>query len=1091
MKKLKNFIIENQDIIISNYQSFSKNTLEVFQEIINGRKKIPNDFKLLEVEEQLLINIFINSNLSFDEFTPDFIIKNPLCIKSAVLRNINSIKYLYEAALDYQLKEFITSECLKQDYVLSNDSPLYLKSNFEVSRNSVKLNIKSADYINWYLLDLEDKNHEKTRQLVKEIIGLGYQLTSKSHRFLKEDEEVVLVAIISDIKNLKYASPLTKWKKKVFNYLLMNGYEFTDSQIITLPLVCFLNHVVLKETFKRFNLYGSNDLKYQERFTKLYYDALNSKPLIKNFESIFQYMAEISWEDYRKVNSDFYNNIFGKICAELRNSNTLEDALFNLALIDEMKEILRKEEFDKISLAMEEYYRIYHSNAINKIEKLMPAKDLIATYASLYVSKSKDNYINEQILQYYQSLRNYYELKINNPLVYKQLILSKKKQIFCEKYQNNDPNIYNFLEKLINTYSSQSSPEDIRYLINEFLIHDKVKLLDVFPLPDCYYDYQRYKKACKLIIRLNHGYIQYNGVEVSNYQDIISFDYNSQMYIYTGKMFTENNLQDINDYQNKYQLFEKIKKAIMMEIQSLDLGDKIDEELKNNLITKLPFTDEYFEFKDKKILSGQGEICFKRLIDRTINDLNGFVSSSLTNDESYQKVYHLFIKQAIFWLLLIADNELLDELNELGINKENIIKIVNNMPNLIKLAEDFQLDLTNFKELLLVKQINEYTDASGVAILGRDIIEKLYMELGYKDDCEMVIRVAKELVCQMIRRNKSTVPYVSGKYLNYHYSLYDSQDVSVLTSGIDTDACFRISGFCHDFLHYCVLDKNGFVIKITDDFGNFIARAAGFRHGNCVFINQLRTIYDCSGNNYDGQYECERQDIIATFIKCCQDIVTTSQRNPQETKKIEFVFVTKSYSLDDVLGNVSVSVTEKIGSSPMDTRSEDWTYFLENTSNLEKCSICGYFETDYGNYPLICVASTKKITDIKPRDIKKRNVPALYERKRSRVIVTNKNCQEVVRIINRINAIACFFQEITFNVIEIPDESYIITGDNWYIIFNQHEIINSCCLEWDIYAKREFQTSMQLLHEYQLENKDLTNDFLAKKLLTLKKTNKE
>ena len=88
----------------------------------------------------------------------------------------------------------------------------------------------------------------------------------------------------------------------------------------------------------------------------------------------------------------------------------------------------------------------------------------------------------------------------------------------------------------------------------------------------------------------------------------------------------------------------------------------------------------------------------------------------------------------------------------------------------------------------------------------------------------------------MAKRNKSTVPYIKGSTPNYNYSLYDPLDVTLLSCGYDTDACFRVGGIDNDFLHYCALDKNGFVIKITDKSGKFVARAAGFRNGNCIFL---------------------------------------------------------------------------------------------------------------------------------------------------------------------------------------------------------------------------------------------------------------
>ena len=97
------------------------------------------------------------------------------------------------------------------------------------------------------------------------------------------------------------------------------------------------------------------------------------------------------------------------------------------------------------------------------------------------------------------------------------------------------------------------------------------------------------------------------------------------------------------------------------------------------------------------------------------------------------------------------------------------------------------------------------------------------------------------------------------------------------------------------FFHYCLLDKNGFILKIEDIYGNFIARAAGFRHGNYIYINQLRSIYDDRFNlNVNFEYSGEEfEEIIETFKQACNDIINTSQGNEKEKNKVEYIFVTK------------------------------------------------------------------------------------------------------------------------------------------------------------------------------------------------------
>ena len=328
--------------------------------------------------------------------------------------------------------------------------------------------------------------------------------------------------------------------------------------------------------------------------------------------------------------------------------------------------------------------------------------------------------------------------------------------------------------------------------------------------------------------------------------------------------------------------------------------------------------------------------------------------------------------------------------------------------------------------------------------------------------------MSKELVCKMAKRNKSTVPYVSGKTTNYEYSMYDPLDESVLLSGIYTDACFKVDGNDNDFFHYCCLDKNGFVIKITDKFGNFIGRAGGFRNGNCIFINQLRTIYDEGGEGYNGTYENEQQEIINTFKKACEDIVITSKNNIYEKDKIEYVFVTKSYALKQLKSNVNGDVQEKITDYPMDTVSEDWKEFKNNTKNLQEDS---GFETDYGSYALICMASSKDINKIHPRDIKSKDVLALYKRKRNKVIGTNEIDKKIINKVNKIRGIYSYLNNEKFDWISIPEDSLVFIGDNWYIVYNNHKLISYCLLDFDADATIEYQGVLDNIIEQEIKNK--------------------
>jgi len=1052
--KILYLILNNKDLIIADQSLFSRETLMIVRAIISG--KLANNFELTSDQRKLIIEAFIELKNTFNRHTPDFIIENNDCIKIAVSQDINSVNYLSDRDLNMDLINHIVSEALKQNYILTTVSPNFLASNFQVAINSLKLKIKSADYINW-----DTMNKDEIEQLTDELIKGNYFFTATSHPFLKSNVKVAYDAIKKNNNNVKYISDDLKRHPLIFKYLMMHGYEYTESQIAECHLNCFTDEEIIGETFKRLDLYKNDNSKYVERFTKLYNDAINHQPLIKDFDDIFMHIASEMWKEYRRECNGYYDNVFGKICAELRTADTFKLAINNLDFLEQMHKILENK-YLELFCAMDEYYNLFHSNISNKLAALGPAKDKIAELSALYISKSKDIYFDEQVQAGYSYLYNYYTLKLDHPYVYRRLTFSRQREQFKQRYQNQDPEICAFISELVKMYAKEENSEFIRSLIDKFIVYDANKLNMIIRSPYGYKDYLRYEKAIKLIRRLNSGYITYNGVEVFNYHDIISFDEQTKTYIYTGKQFDEEELLLIDDYRRKKQLIEKIKKAIMLKVKSLTPCDEIDDNLVSEIAEEVPFTDEYFIFEKDLVTRS---IKLDSLIKVAINKEGCFNLKSFTDDRAYQYVYNLLVNQGMIWLL-IAFNEFEPDFDFFGININSIIDLINNMPKIIKLANAFKFDINNFKELLLVYEISVCTNEETVAILGKEIIEKLSKNKEYtNNNIEDILNMAKELVCQMTKRSQATVPYINGTFLNYCYSMYDQQDVSILTSGIDTDACFRIDGNDNDFLHYCALDKNGFVLKITDEFGQLIARASGFRHGNCVFINQLRTIYDASGEGYLGEYENETADIIKTFQKACQEILMISHNNPEEIRKIDFVFVNKSYSLENYSENIADDVAYEIGFSPMDTESDDWEKFVSNTKNLQEAWDVNSFTTDYGGYPIICMAAIKPCQEININDIKLCDVPAVYERDRSKILVGKINDEIIFKNMNRIKAINCYLNNHEFEIADFPQDAIIVTGDNWYAVYCGNYMIESCLIDDDDNAIREFGIIQQIIKQ--------------------------
>lgn len=1059
------------DFIFKDKKILSSDKLKLLKIIVKGENT--DNLNLTKEQEQLLIELFIMSDIPFNENTPDFIINNSECIKCALNRDINSINFIKE--VDSILESYITQKALDHNFILKEESPIYLKNNFDIALNSIRLDYKSVDYIDWDYFSEDYKNI-----LVDEIIKSQYVLSSSSHSFLANNVKVIHASIERDKTSSQYVGKDAAADPEMFKLLILNGYPYSNEQILDMKLSTFSDIEVLCACLSKLKVYGNNDEKYIANFNKIYFDVITSKPMIKAFNSIFQVVASSSWISHRRLHFNEYDNIFGKICSELRYADDFSTAIDEVGFLPRMQTVLDAK-YTTLHKAMKEYFEIYHSEEENKLQKLEQSKNTIAELSAKYVAKCKESYKKNIIEDCYKNMRKYFALKLDNPYVNKKLIYASKKEQFNKLYQSKDDEIYyDFIDKLYKRYCAKYEKEINPYIIYHMMLScvtsNYERINQMIRVPQKYEMYKKYEKAVKLIRRLNNGYIEYDGVEVLNYRNIISFNKDKKEYFYSGITFDDKDLYAFDKYRRTMKVFDMIKKDINLKIKSMDFSGNIDVQSMEKLSSELPFTDEYFEFSTDYVLE---QFKLNDLKDTAMDGNFGFQLSSLTSDKLFFNVYNVLVNNGLIWMLLFAKKNSFLGLYSSGINKDTIIEIVDDMEDISNLADNLKFNINNCSELLLVHKLYKCADMAAIAILGKDITEKLCKCTSYTDeDEEKIIQMAKGFVCDMVKRNKSTVPYVEGSTMNYRYSMYDSQDNSILISGINTDACFKIDGAANDFLHYCALDKNGFVIKITDLFGNFIARAAGFRNGNCVFVNQLRTIYDQGGNYYCGKYDNEREEIIETFEKACLDIVNTSQRNSNEKEKIDFVFVTQSYSMEFRDPNIPFIVEEKIGSNPMDNDSDDWNCFLSSCKNIQEADDDGDFYTDYGDYPLICVASIKEPKSIVPKDIMKKDVPAVYERKRNKVVATNEFDEQLYQRLNKIAAIEANFNEKDFIPVDLPEKGTVFIGDNWFIIYDENKIIDYCLLEFDDNAKVEFDLTEKFLANNTFDNDNKLPDLL-------------
>lgn len=1053
-KKVFNFILEHKSIKLDRTSVFSREFLTLLWKIISSQSS--QSFQLNRIQEKFLIQTFIKNPTAFNSNTPTCILENIECIKLASRINADSINYLI--SIPPEIKGELIQLASNEHFALSSNAPDFFRSDFSVALNSIQNNVFSADYLIW-----ENFSEEEVSTLIHELLNSDYILHSESSAFLMHNKQIALKSLQFNIDNLKYVSIELHDDNDISKMLIMNDVLSVDG-IKTSSLGKILDQEVMRKVFSTLGVYVSFSEQYKEKICQLFSDALNTTPKIETFTNIFDFIAEDKWNEHREENPNIYENIFARLCSYLRNSSDFSK-LPKLPFLEKMKEVLEPKKFENLEQAMKEYIKIYHSNIEDKFEKLENSKNIIATLSASYVSKCKENFKKDCVSDLLDFLYEFYILDTDNPFVKRRVSYYNKKRLFKFRYLDSDSLKFSLISELEEKYSNQIDKKLISLYLSQFIENNFNDLESIEVPPKNYHSCVLYKKASKLINRLNSHYISFGDPSVTNeYKTIIGYNFNTDKYYYDGPELSSEDFDNYDAYEEHLRIFKQIKKDISLKINGIVIEDDLDlaQDDSNRLANELPFKDEFFKF-DTDI--------FRSL---TINDFISLISKNNSSDEdslldmdSYLNLSKLLIDNGLMWLILfchIANIELISDV----FDSTTLGNLIDSMYEIADLAKTFKIKLSTIQDFMLFSKMINYVNEEDFAVIGKDVLLPLVTNTSFTDaDEAAIVDTAHDLISLMSTRNKSTVPYVEGELLNYKYSLYDSLDAEALLTGIRTDACFRCCGNDNDFLHYCLLNKNGFILKITNSSGDFIARAGGFRNGNCVYINQLRTIYDHNGNFYEGDYKDEQMDIIKVFKAACEKIVHESQMNKEEENPIDFVFVNKSYALGQFssdknlkIHTISQTLTEFIGNYPMDMVSDNWSEFLETSSNLDESDSDRGFYTDYGSYPIICIASSKRLKSKK--DFIYDDVPAFYRRKRGPITVTKNPSFDLMIKINKTHAIYTTLENENFDSIDIKFGDIVVAGDNWFIICDkQGKVIDSCVLEDDEFACDEYDTIME------------------------------
>lgn len=1055
--KIFDYVLENMSEL-ENDEYFSNQFLLEIRKFVKG-KRTNDDFMTIH-HKHLLKEYFKKHAYSFDEDTPQLFTSDEECINRVLANSIISINYI-DAIEDKStsFKQKILQLALNNNYILSKESPNFFKRDIHIALQSIKLDCNSANYIDYNDMFIED-----CKIIIQELLQTNYQLTKESPLFLAKNKDINLHSIRINIDSFNYSALSVHSDYEIFKLLIQNQYHIPLKTLQDTPLTFLQESSIFKCCLDQLDVYYYDDAVYQNCFSKLYFEALTHYPTIKSFDGVINYLGEKTWEDYRKDNLSDLSNIYGKICSLIKNSPNFDAFYQSFKELGEKMAFILDDKYPVLLEVLKKYYHLYHNNQKDLDEYRL----IISRLSALYIAGSKEFHKNNIRDLFYSNIRPYFKVHLDNPIVKKRTVQSFQKDIFISKYNNNDPQTIAFINNLKKKYFSLYG-DWMEKAIRCFLEKNITDLFYVMKRPYKYKDYKRYQETLKLVHRLNSGYINYQDAELRNYQDIIVYDINTKQYICNMNL-EKINISKCQEYEQKEIIFRNFIKEVMIYVRKIKVDEKLYQVYVQNMTDEfedLPFNDKFYEFNDKYL----EKITLSQVINHCMSESTGIGLTAMMSKSDYKDISAIISNNSLLWLWLIENHSVINKLTcKYSIKINQLIEIINNIRNIKRLSKYMTTDIKDFNNLMFLNEIAQFSNES-ISLLGFDIIKTLCTNTSYivNHTKEEIIHHACDFVLQMAKKNISTVPYIEGQVNGYYYSMYDSLDTSVLTSGPYTDSCLKVLGNEYDFFQYCMFDKNGFVIKLTNSNGTFIGRAAGIRNGNVLYINQLRTIFDIGGEGYKGKYETERADLIEVLKKACQDIVDISQNNSSEKIKIDYVFITQSYIFSKYPADLNISSTayDLIGDQPINLETSDWKKFIETTYYLKNATYDKCVRTDYDEYRLICLASSKGLKNLLDNeDIIRDDVPALYQRKRNHLLVAMGNKLEIQNRINQIRALYCYYHKEEFSNVILNDDSIIVIGDNWYLIFD-NGIINCCIQDFDEIAKKEFMMVSQVIMSYQ------------------------
>ncbi len=934
-----------------------------------------------------LINLAVKKNIRIEELLESLVLQQKLTRNDL----INYVNKSWEINIDLDI--FKNKELCMLLFNLTNDQLEQI--NFEevnyLFENVRMKSVLSTQVTKYSLLTY------KSVLCSYLVFGLNetIELVQNGNKGLKLDEVKELQKVIVNEKLLNFrennASLIQNIAKKVrTNLLSLNNYNDVASFARQLRKNTYLDNILFLMLDANYDTYNNiielfyNNLKYYD------FNEYQSKKEL--YEYCNGFVNRFINNKYCELNNEFEEII-------LKNFKLRENVLYN------KRKELGKEFLDKLKL------KIF-------------VRALTDSKKDSYVFAFNDNYpiddIRERFIKYlnhdevdFDSITDHVLTPLMNERFDKDNCLSKLNIIKPSNYDEyydymNDLKLVTILNNEVEKLKKVYKPEQILEIMNHICYGANLSF-DVSA------------KDSKLFNRLiDH---------VESLTGQLYVDKSKMKYIYSDTRDIYN-VDEIIEYNNYINILDEIINKTKNYIRKNMNTERIKNYYSHDYLSKinnydfvLPINNKNYELKQRVFSLTDLENIFNGYDLTKFSKANKKLIKFLLADKNLIMVADGYYKGVVDDLGLIMSNYKMieTECKELNIDIDdtNII----NLENILKLSNfDFDVIINN---------------------IDNDVIRDLCGDNYYIEaDMKKRLKIAKTLFEESLKKVSSSVPYVSFKDNEYEVSIVDNYNQEIFKSF--KESIYKIGCLGSDFLHYVILDKNGFKVVIDKD-GKTIARILGVRNGNTLYLNKIEGIKD---ENYENLLRQLGERVI-NFTK--------STNEP-----IEFVIIVNNDLLDSKNGLRVDNVVCPVIDNPINTMYADYDDY-KAYKYLYNVSDDGFYNNYPDNYKIL-VASSKVVDK---NNFKYYDPESLYLRNRNPVLKLSNNIEDMY--INKLDMIIALCKKNNLSeydgdiVLSTIDSIYL--GDDFVVFVTANKQIIKYVLQYDKRVNAELELVLKSINQ--------------------------